>query len=92
MPERIVDVLEAVDVDEHGGDMAGAATLVGDGVGEQGEDLAAVGEPGERIVAGAVTEPGGLVAADGHVVRDDPDVSADRRDGSVVLCTTTVAR
>ncbi len=48
--ERVVDVLEPVEVDEDRGHVARSSPLVGQRVRECREDLASVGEPGERVV------------------------------------------
>ena len=54
MPERVVDALEVVEVDEHHRDLTHAAGLerLAHALGEQ----RAVGEPGQRIVVGLVLE------------------------------------
>ena len=75
--DRVVDVLQPVDVHEQDGDvLAGAADAV-ECVGRRAQQQQAVGQPGERVVVGLAGElalqvlGGGDVAGDATPVLDD---------------------
>src|SRR5258706_337480 len=70
VPVAVVDLLEAVEVDEHAGDLAALAPGALDGLVERRREAHAVGEAGERI---AVGERGDALAGErdlGHVAPD----------------------
>ena len=50
MSERVIDVLEAVEIDQQQRDAAGLAGRVGQCVLETRMQQAAIGQPGQRIV------------------------------------------
>ena len=58
VPEAVVDLLEAVDVDDHHRALAAVAGGEGDVAVELGAEAAAVEEPGERVVVGQVAQLG----------------------------------
>ena len=56
--ERVVDRLEAVDVDDHHRALAAVAGAEGDVLVELGAEAAPVEQPGERVVVGEVAQLG----------------------------------
>jgi hypothetical protein len=86
VPERVVDQLEAVEVEEQHGQHALRAAAARDGVGQALGEQEAVGQLGQRVVVGQVLQA--LlhlhafvdVRADGHEVRDRPVGRGQRRD------------
>ena len=78
-PQRVVDALEVVEIDEHHGDLARRARLerLAHLLAEQG----AVGEPGERVVLGLVLELLLEVAQLGHGVLVAVDLQRGARVG-----------
>ena len=66
--ERVIQVFEAVDIEKHDGDAVGALGA-GEGAAEAGKEQRPVGEPGERVVEGAVDEGiGRFLDGVGHAV------------------------
>ena len=56
--EPVVDLLEAVDVDDHHRPLAAVTGAEGDMLVELGTEAAAIEQPGQRVVVGQVTELG----------------------------------
>lgn len=71
--ELVVDVLEAIQVDEEDGDAAGQLWLPGDGRCQLCHEVGAVGEAGEGIVGRLVEEMGFELALRGDVAEGAPE-------------------
>ena len=70
--EAVVDLLEAVDVDDHHRALAAVAGAEGDVLVELGAEAAAVEQPGQRVVVGQVAQLGlGLLGAASSAPRED---------------------
>ena len=79
--ERVVDRLEAVDVDDHHRALAAVAGAEGDVLVELGAEAAPVEQPGQRVVVGEVAELGlGLLG-----LAPAPSSMTSRSSGSSLL-------
>ncbi len=89
--EALIDVLEAVDVDEHHGRAIGLALAgAGDGAGHAVHEQLAVGEPGQAVMHGVVHQPLMRALEAGHVAHqpdaaEQPGIVAWRRVGAEVV-------
>jgi len=72
--ERVVDALEAVDVDDHHRPLAAVAGGEGDVLVELAAEAAPVEQPGERVVVGEVAQLGLGLLGVGQRLLDDPPV------------------
>jgi hypothetical protein len=87
MAQRVVDVLEIVEIDQHQGQLPGLPLADAQGVGELGIERQTVGQVGQRVVIGQLGQTVGrfLVGADvgevGDMVLDVAGAVADQRNG-----------
>ena len=79
MPERVVDLLEAVEVEHQHGRAPGRTVLVAESLPDSIEDERSVRQVGQRVMRGLVLQPLLLAQRLGHILKEhDPHGSSVR--------------